>query len=245
MLFHQQYFIFQKYTCENGMCLCPIGYYGDTCENIITDCSHGFILGMSNLEQKISFVKPSLSTEPFEILCHFNWNGMAHILVRDTKCSTVNFNRTWEEYRDGFGDASGEHWIGLTKFHQMSMERSFRLNVFAIYSSSYQTAQGYYDTFSISDFSDGFKLQISSYFSHPTETCGDAWTASVNINNMPFSTYDNDLTAAGCPSTLQGGGWFSTTDPQCTLGNIFGKVVTWDAVVTQPIYLFYFRLLGR
>ena len=25
---------------------------------------------------------------------------------------SVDFNRTWDEYVEGFGDPSGEHWLG-------------------------------------------------------------------------------------------------------------------------------------
>ena len=27
----------------------------------------------------------------------------------------MDFNQTWEEYLDGFGDPSGDHWLGLRK----------------------------------------------------------------------------------------------------------------------------------
>ncbi|ESO93296.1 hypothetical protein LOTGIDRAFT_161862 [Lottia gigantea] len=194
-------------TCENGTCLCPIGYYGNNCEHIITDCSHGHELNWSHLGQMLSFVKPSLSPEPFEILCHFDYLGIAHALTRHSSCIPDYYNRTYSEYRQGFGDASTSHWIGLDKFYQMSKERNnFRLN---IYFYTGLSAQCYYNQFSVMDVSDQFKLQVSGFTSHSTEICSDSWTNSVNINNAPFSTFDNDTTPNDCPNKMAADGSFS------------------------------------
>ncbi|KAL1262282.1 hypothetical protein QQF64_007547 [Cirrhinus molitorella] len=36
----------------------------------------------------------------------------------------VNFFRPWESYKKGFGNKSGEYWIGLEFLHQMTSRRS-------------------------------------------------------------------------------------------------------------------------
>ena len=35
---------------------------------------------------------------------------------------SVNFDRTWEEYKQGFGDPRGEFWIGNERLHQLTSE---------------------------------------------------------------------------------------------------------------------------
>ena len=42
------------------------------------------------------------------------------------------FNRTWNSYRDGFGDASGNYWIGNEHLHQMTqlLHDGFQFTVF-------------------------------------------------------------------------------------------------------------------
>ena len=31
---------------------------------------------------------------------------------------STDFYRTWDEYRDGFGNASKEYWLGMCKIHE-------------------------------------------------------------------------------------------------------------------------------
>ena len=43
------------------------------------------------------------------------------ILVQQNDgCGGQFFNRTWSSYREGFGDASGNYWIGNEHLHQMT-----------------------------------------------------------------------------------------------------------------------------
>ena len=36
----------------------------------------------------------------------------------------VDFNRTWNEYRNGFGVATGDYWLGLEHIHQITSKVS-------------------------------------------------------------------------------------------------------------------------
>uniref|UniRef100_A0A182MVG8 Fibrinogen C-terminal domain-containing protein n=1 Tax=Anopheles culicifacies TaxID=139723 RepID=A0A182MVG8_9DIPT len=61
---------------------------------------------------------------------------------------TVNFNRNWTEYKHGFGDVRGEHWLGLEKLHKiLNTERHELLIIMEDYDGVIAYAK--YDNFQI------------------------------------------------------------------------------------------------
>jgi len=43
------------------------------------------------------------------------WMAFQHLFD-----GSVSFMRNWEEYKEGFGDSGGEHWLGNELLHQLS-----------------------------------------------------------------------------------------------------------------------------
>lgn len=42
------------------------------------------------------------------------------IQIRDREYSAVDFNTTWNAYKNGFGDAHGNYWLGKTYRFKMT-----------------------------------------------------------------------------------------------------------------------------
>lgn len=42
---------------------------------------------------------------------------------------SVSFNRAWSEYRDGFGELRGEHWLGNQYLHLLSNQGYYSLRI--------------------------------------------------------------------------------------------------------------------
>ncbi|KAL2086523.1 hypothetical protein ACEWY4_017582 [Coilia grayii] len=117
---------------------------------------------------------------------------------------TLTFYRPWQQYEDGFGDASGEYWLGLKTLHQLTAWRTYQLRVdmgdfegstvYAFYSAFYVSSkdQGY--TLSVSGFSDGGAGDSLSYF-----------------NGMKFSTFDmdQDRSILNCAASFIGAFWYN------------------------------------
>jgi len=53
------------------------------------------------------------------------------ILVQQNDgCGGQFFNRSWNSYREGFGNASGNYWIGNKHLHQMTQLHGLQFAVF-------------------------------------------------------------------------------------------------------------------
>lgn len=126
----------------------------------------------------------------------------------------VDFYRNWESYRTGFGNTSGEYWLGLDFIHMLTLTRSqlfIEMETFGDVDPV--SAFALYD-FSIGDESSFYKLDIF----YVSGDCND----SLSIHNgMPFSTFDanhGDATYS-CPVYFTGAWWYSN----CHKSNLNGR----------------------
>ena len=116
---------------------------------------------------------------------------------------SVDFYRFWTDYQQGFGNVSGEFWLGLDKIHHLtSTPTELRVDVQDFEGNS---AYAQYTTFSVGDSASKYILSVSGY----SGTAGDslAWH-----NGQKFSTrdQDNDAHSGGsCAQAYKGGWWYS------------------------------------
>lgn len=55
--------------------------------------------------------------------------GGAWTVFQQRRDGSVSFNRGWSEYRDGFGDPRGEHWLGNQALHLLSNHGHYSLRI--------------------------------------------------------------------------------------------------------------------
>ena len=124
----------------------------------------------------------------------------------------MDFNRNWNDYRDGFGDVAHEHWLGNSLLHVMTSTDSNNRNyTLRIDLSDWQGGQRHavYSGFRIASECDNFKLDFDAFVASESNV-GDSLSAH---NGMQFSTADrdNDINQSGACATNhggQGGFWF-------------------------------------
>lgn len=133
---------------------------------------------------------------------------------------SVDFNRSWEEYAQGFGIPSGEFWIGNEILHHLTQDNCTKLKIVMhdIYDNTWIAK---YNNFSISSRDDGFRLMIAEY-------TGNASDALDYQNQMQFSSIDvdKDISNTHCAANYEGGWWFS----HCQHANLNGRYnlgLTW------------------
>ena len=115
-----------------------------------------------------------------------------------------NFFLRWSDYKEGFGDLTGEFWWGLENLWLMTSgrDREYELRI-DLEDFGGAKAHAVYRGFRISSEDEGYKLTVTSY----TGTAGDGLRAGVN---RKFSTRDRDqdTRSRGSCAKRHGGAWW-------------------------------------
>nr|XP_017105300.2 fibrinogen-like protein 1 [Drosophila bipectinata] len=130
-------------------------------------------------------------------------SGSGWTVIQRRMDGSVDFNRNWTEYRDGFGNLTGEFFIGLEKLHQITQSGQYELLIRLGRGNGYRDFIKY-DNFKIGSEKNSYRLESVG---NPTAG-GAADYLKYNLNNK-FSTYDRDNdNAIGSCVTEHGGGWW-------------------------------------
>ncbi|EDV31655.2 uncharacterized protein Dana_GF15463 [Drosophila ananassae] len=136
---------------------------------------------------------------PFDGPCA---SGPGWILVQRRFDGSVDFNRTWNEYKEGFGNIQGEFFMGLDRLHLMTSSAQHELCI-RIADFDGDSAYAHYTHFEIGNEEESYELK---YIEGYSGTAGNYLTAN---KNMKFSTIDrdNDKEKHNCAKNLNGW-WF-------------------------------------
>ena len=135
-------------------------------------------------------------------------DGGAWTVFQRRQDGSVDFYRNWTDYEDGFGNLTGEFWLGLGKINRLTKEQSNTLRVdLGDFDSNTRYAQ--YTTFSVGDSTTEYTLTVGGY----SGTAGDSLNYYYMYHNgMKFSTRDNDNDkwySGNCALSNNGGWWFN------------------------------------
>ena len=116
---------------------------------------------------------------------------------------SVDFNRYWTDYENGFGNLTGEFWLGLGKINHLTKKESNTLRV-DLGDFDGNTSYAQYTTFSVGNITTEYNLTVGGY----SGTAGDSLAYH---NGMKFSTRDNDNEndSRHCALLYVGGWWFN------------------------------------
>ena len=127
---------------------------------------------------------------------------------------SVDFYHNWNDYVHGFGNTSGEYWLGLSKIHRLangSVSTQLRVDM---KDKDGNSAYASYSTFYVGGSTTDYTLHVSGY----SGTAGDSLTYH---NLMKFSTndHDNDNHSGGnCATELTAAWWYNL----CHYSNLNG-----------------------
>ena len=106
-------------------------------------------------------IKPDNGSS-FEVFCDQTTAGGGWTVFQKRLDGSVGFYRGWDDYKRGFGDLSGEFWLGLEKTHRLTIQRGSRLRVDL---EDFNGAEAFaeYDYFGVASEEKKYQLSFGSY----------------------------------------------------------------------------------
>uniref|UniRef100_A0A3B5BJ39 Angiopoietin-related protein 7-like n=1 Tax=Stegastes partitus TaxID=144197 RepID=A0A3B5BJ39_9TELE len=74
-------------------------------------------------------VVPSMAGMSMEVYCDMDTDGGGWTVIQRRVDGSVNFDRSWRDYRDGFGDLHSEFWLGNDHIHDLSTQGDYSLRI--------------------------------------------------------------------------------------------------------------------
>ncbi|XP_019622997.1 PREDICTED: ficolin-1-like [Branchiostoma belcheri] len=137
-----------------------------------------------------------------EVYCDMDTAAGGWTVIQRRMYGSVPFNRTWEDYKHGFGNKNGEYWLGNENIHLLTDKKNYVLRIDTMgWDGEERYAE--YSTFRVSGESDQYRLHVSGY-------SGTEENAMDLNNGQMFSTVDRDNDASGghCSHWYGQGGWW-------------------------------------
>lgn len=139
-----------------------------------------------------------------KVFCDMTTNGGGWTVIQKRVDGSTGFYKTWKEYREGFGNAYHNYWIGNDVIHQLTKDSPAKLRV-DLQRFSGEKGHAEYSKFAVSDENSKYKLTVSGY----SGNIGDEFSYH---NQMMFSTknHDNDAYGGSCAQLYHGGWWYNS-----------------------------------
>ncbi|OWF44121.1 Ficolin-3 [Mizuhopecten yessoensis] len=165
-----------------------------------------------------------------DVFCDMDTAGGPWTIIASRYDGSVDFYKSWNEYKNGFGSLTGEFWLGFENVRPL-LAQNMKLRI-ELKGWSGPLKHVEYDTFDISDEASEYTLNVGGYSS------SDGLYDALNYHNgWPFSTYDNGNYMSGFSCTSNGhGAWWYTN---CYHSNLFGKWITNDVYAATNWLNFY------
>ena len=168
----------------------------------------------------------------FNVWCDLQGGGWT--VFQRRMDGSVNFNRGWESYIDGFGDLNREHWLGLEKIHCLTASKGRAELYVDMYDCDGVNKYARYSYFHVEGSSVNYKLHHSGY----SGTAGDSFAG----NGLQFTTKDrdNDMYSVNCGAVFSSGWWFNA----CFRSNLNGPYIC-GAVKSDWLGVIWYTFKGN
>ena len=149
---------------------------------------------------------PTGFNDGLKVYCDMDTDGGGWMVIQRRQDGSVDFYRSWNDYRVGFGNLSGEFWLGNDNLRTLTESTgTWQLRI------DLEDGQGNkvwadYAMFQITG--ENFQLHVNSY--NTASTAGDSLTTFHN--GMLFSTKDKDndnMENINAAAAVTGAWWYN------------------------------------
>ncbi|XP_015249510.1 PREDICTED: tenascin-like isoform X1 [Cyprinodon variegatus] len=176
-----------------------------------TDCSQELQNGVFTSDVVEIFPQGELG-QSMNVYCDMETDGGGWTVFQRRKDGSVNFYNGWRDYVSGFGNLSGEFWLGLDNIHNLT--KMTRMNLRVDLRDGDEQVFAKYTKFSVAK--RNYKLSVGGY----SGTAGDSLSYH---DNCVFSTKDRDPAPwiTRCAISYQGGWWYKNCH-EANLNGLYG-----------------------
>ncbi|KAM6959538.1 LOW QUALITY PROTEIN: angiopoietin-2b [Aplochiton taeniatus] len=170
------------------------------------DCAE--ILRSGVTESGVYGIRLANSSRVVKVFADMKTRGGGWTVLQHRRNGSLDFHRGWRDYKMGFGDLSGEHWLGNDIIHKLTSSQEYSLHV-QLKDGEGNEAYSHYDHFYIEGEGKNYSLHAQGF----SGTAGR--TSSLTHSGTPFSTKDrdNDRCSCKCAQMASGGWWFEACGP--------------------------------
>ncbi|CAG2228473.1 Tenascin-R,Ryncolin-2,Angiopoietin-related protein 1,Angiopoietin-related protein 6,Ficolin-1-A,Fibrinogen C domain-containing protein 1-A,Fibrinogen C domain-containing protein 1,Fibrinogen C domain-containing protein 1-B,Ryncolin-1,Fibroleukin,Fibrinogen-like protein 1,Ficolin-2,Tenascin,Ficolin-1,Fibrinogen-like protein A,Microfibril-associated glycoprotein 4,Ryncolin-3,Ryncolin-4 [Mytilus edulis] len=135
----------------------------------------------------------------FETYCDMTTAGGGWLVFQKRQDGSVDFFRNWTDYKNGFGDLTGNS--GNSRIHEITTKDEYELYIL-MEDFAGETRYARYKTFYIGDIQSKFIIDIGEYSGNAGNSLGTSQHSS-----QPFSTLDRG-SSSNCAKAHFGGWWY-------------------------------------
>ena len=106
-------------------------------------------------------IKPD-NMSAFDVLCDQTTAGGGWTVFQKRMDGSVDFYLHWSDYKEGFGNLSGEFWLGNDKIHRLTSDDNNTVRV-DLEDFEGNTSYAEYDMFGVMSENDKYKLILGIY----------------------------------------------------------------------------------
>ncbi|KAI0224468.1 Ficolin-2 [Lamellibrachia satsuma] len=155
-----------------------------------------------------------------KVYCDMETDGGGWLVFQRRQDGSIDFYRDWASYKEGFGNVTGEFWLGNDYLHDVTSQARCTLRI-DLEDFEGGTAYAVYSKFAVKSEVDKYRLSIGAY----SGTAGDALRHHAG---RAFSTKDrdNDDYSGHCAQQFKGAWWYGLCHDSNLNGQYLGGPYT-------------------